>query len=264
MMSPLTKRFAHAASVALLLCLGAGQSFAGLFDDEEARRAILDLRQRIEVLRADSDQKIADESKRNADDAAQLRRSLLELQNQLEASRADTAKLRGQVEQLARDLAEAQRKQKDSSQLLEDRLRKLEPSKVSVDGREFFAEPSEKRDFEAALAVFRKGDFATAQSVFLDFLNRYPTSGYRPSSLFWLGSAQYATKDYKDAQANFRSLVQQSGDHLRAPEALLALANCQSELKDTKAARKTLEELIASYPSSEAASAAKDRLARLK
>ncbi len=264
MMSSLTRRLARAVPVALLLCLGAGQSPAGLFDDEEARRAILDLRQRIEVLRADSDQKIADEAKRNAEDAAQLRRSLLELQNQLEASRAETAKLRGQVEQLARDLAEAQRKQKDASQLLEDRLRKLEPSKVSVDGREFFVEPSEKRDFDAALAVFRKGDFATAQSVFLDFLNRYPTSGYRPSALFWLGSAQYATKDYKDAQTNFRNLVQQSADHLRAPEALLALANCQSELKDTKAARKTLEELITSYPASEAASAAKDRLARLK
>ena len=263
-MPSLKIRFAHAVPLALLICLGSGQAFAGLFDDEEARRAILDLRQRIEVLRTESDQKVADEAKRSAEDAAQLRRSLLELQNQLEASRADTARLRGQVEQLARDLADAQRKQKDSAQLLEDRLRKLEPSRVAVDGREFLAEPAEKRDFDSALAVFRKGDFVTAQSVFLDFLNRYAASGYRPSALFWLGSAQYATKDYKDAQVNFRNLVLQAADHLRAPEALLALANCQSELKDAKAAKKTLEELLASYPTSEAASAAKDRLARLK
>jgi len=247
-----------------LLSLCTGQTSAGLFDDEEARRAILDLRQRIEVLRTESDQKVADEAKRNAEDSAQLRRSLLELQNQLEASRADAARLRGQVEQLARDVADAQRKQKDSAQLLEDRLRKLEPSRVTVDGREFLAEPAEKRDFDSALAVFRKGDFVTAQSVFLDFLNRYSASGYRPSALFWLGSAQYATKDYKDAQANFRNLVLLAADHLRAPEALLALANCQSELKDNKAAKKTLEELLASYPTSEAAGAAKDRLARLK
>lgn len=248
----------------LALLLGYGSASAGLFDDEEARRAILDLRQKIEVLRADSEQKLADVSSLSAEDTAQLRRSMLELQNQLEASRADNAKLRGQLEQIARDLADSQRVQKDTSQQWEDRLRKLEPSKVVVDGREFFAEPAEKRDFDAALAVFRKGDFASAQSVFLDFLNRYSASGYRPSALFWLGSAQYATKDYKDAQANFRSLVQQAPDHVRAPEALLALANCQAELKDNRAARRTLEELIASYPSSEAASAAKDRLARLK
>jgi TolA-binding protein len=36
------------------------------------------------------------------------------------------------------------------------------------------------------------------------------------------------------------------------------------ELKDTKGARKTLEELANNYPATEAASAAKDRLARFK
>jgi tol-pal system protein YbgF len=133
-----------------------------------------------------------------------------------------------------------------------------------VDGREFSAEPAEKRDFESALAVFRKGDFPAAQVSFVDFLNRYGTSGYRPSALFWLGNAQYATKDYKEAQANFRSLVQLAPDHMRVPEALLAIANCQLEIKDPKAARKTLEELVAKYPATEAAAAAKERLARLK
>jgi tol-pal system protein YbgF len=250
--------------LAALLCFGAGQVSAGLFDDEEARRAILDLRQKIEVVRVDSEQKIADEARRNAEDAAQLRRTLLELQNQLEANRADTAKLRGQVEQLTRDLADVQRKLKDTTQNVDDRLRKFEPSKVTVDGREFLADPAEKKDFDAALTVFRKGDFVNAQAAFLDFLNRYNASGYRPSALFWIGSAQYAVKDYKNAQINFRTLVQQAADHVRAPEALLALANCQLELKDNKTAKKTLEELVASYPTSEAAGAAKDRLARLK
>jgi TolA-binding protein len=55
-----------------------------------------------------------------------------------------------------------------------------------------------------------------------------------------------------------------AADHVRAPEALLAMSNCQVELKDSKAAKKTLEELIVAYPSSDAATAAKDRLARMK
>ena len=66
----------------LALLLGYGSASAGLFDDEEARRAILDLRQKIEVLRTDSEQGLADLSSRNAEDTAQLRRSMLELQNQ--------------------------------------------------------------------------------------------------------------------------------------------------------------------------------------
>jgi tol-pal system protein YbgF len=242
----------------------AGIASAGLFDDEEARRAILDLRQKIESVRQDSDQKNAEEVRRSTEEATQLRRSLLDLQNQLEAAKADIAKLRGQNEQLARDVSEVQRKQKDSAQAVDERLRKFEPARISLDGKEFVAEPSEKRDFEANLAIFRKGDFGNAAVGFVDFLSRNPQTGYRPSSLFWLGNAQYATKDYKSAMTNFRSLVKETPDHSRVPEALLAIANCQLETKDAKGARKTLEELIASFPGTEAASAAKDRLAKFK
>lgn len=251
--------------MALLLCaFGASVAQAGLFDDEEARRAILDLRQRVETARQEADQRSNELSARTTEDNAQLRRSLLDLQNQIEAMRADMARLVGQNEQLTRDVAELQRQQKDALSGFDERLHKFEPAKVTVDGREFLAEPTEKRDYEAALGVFRKGDFPGAQEAFVDFLKRYPTSGYAPSSFFWLGNAQYATRDYKEAIQNFRTLLTQAPDHLRAPEAVLSIANCQVELKDTKAARKTLEDLIKAYPQSEAAAAAKQRLPRLK
>ena len=48
------------------------------------------------------------------------------------------------------------------------------------------------------------------------------------------------------------------------PEAVLSVANCQLELKDSKGARKTLTDLVKAYPQSEAAVAAKERLATLK
>lgn len=254
----MSQRLRIVAGALLMVCLG--NASAGLFDDEEARRAILDLRQ----TNADLRQQIDSSEKKFSEDGAQFRRSLIDFQNQLEATRAELAKLRGQNEQMARDLAEVERRQKDAAQGTEERLRKLEPSRVTLDGRELLVEPAEKRDFDAALAVFRKGEFANAQVVFVDFLKRYTQSGYRPSALFWLGNAQYATKDYKEAIANFRSLIASAPDHARVPEAALAIANCQLEMKDNKAARKTLDELIATHPGSEAAAAAKDRLARFK
>jgi TolA-binding protein len=82
--------------------------------------------------------------------------------------------------------------------------------------------------------------------------------------LFWLGNAQYATRDYKEAITNFRAMLAQAPDHVRAPEAALSIANCQIELKDARAARKTLEDLQKAYPQSEAAAAAKERVARLR
>jgi tol-pal system protein YbgF len=243
-----------------LLCLGALSASAGLFDDEEARKAILDLRQRVDAVRLESEQGAS----RASEDNVVLRRSLLDLQGQIESLRSEMAKLRGLNEQSSRDIADLQRQQKDAVQGVNDRFRQFEPMKVTVDGREFIAEPSEKRDFDAALAVFRKGDFPAAQTVFLDFLKRYPASGFGTSALFWLGNAQYATRNYKEAMINFRSLIAKEPDHLRAPEAVLSIANCQVELKDTRGARQTLDDLIKAYPQSEAATAAKERLPRLK
>ena len=249
----------------------AAQVGAGIFDDEEARRAILDLRQRVELLRKDTEQRMADESKRQADvskalaeEITGLRRNLLDLQNQLDANVAEAAKLRGLSEQLARDLAQEQRRHSDAAKALDERLRTLEPVKVSFEGNEFLAEPAEKRSFEAALASFRNGEFDLAQRLFADFLRRDPQSGYASASTFWLANAQFVGKDFKSAMASFQKLLLQDPGYARTPEALLALANCQLELKDAKTARKTLEDLIAAHPRSEAADAAKDRLARLK
>ncbi len=244
----------------LFLSCWAATASAGLFDDEEARKAILDLRQRVDAVRSLAEQGAS----RAADDNASLRRSLLDLQSQIELLRAEIAKLRGLNEQLSRDLAEVQRRQKDIVQGVDDRLRQFEPLKVTLDGREFIVEPAEKKDFEAALAVFRKSDFVAAQPLFIELMRRYPQSGYTTSALFWLGNAQYATRDYKEAMINFRAQLARDAEHLRASEALLSIANCQIELKDTRGARKTLEDLIKAYPQSEAAGVAKERLTRLK
>ena len=243
------------------VCLFAfSASHAAFFEDDEARRALIDLRQKVDT----SQQRMVDDLKKANDDNAQLRRGVLELSNQIESLRNDIATMRGQNEQLSRIVAEMQRNQKDITQGVDERLRKFEPVKVAVDGKEFSVDPTEKQEFEAALATLRTGDFVNAQNLFSNFMKRFPQSGYRASSLFWLGNAQYAARNYREAVSNFRALVSSNADHMRAPEALLSMANCQVELKDVKVARKTLEELVKSYPQSEAASVAKERLLNLK
>lgn len=237
-----------AALAAALLCASLGAQ-AALFEDDEARRAILDLRQRVETIRTQS-----------AEENAQLRRSLLDLQNQIEQMRGDLARMTGQNEQLTKSLSEMQQRQTE----VDNQLKKNEPSKVTIDGREFNADPREKADFDAALGIFRAGQFAQAQTAFADFVKRYPQSGYNASALFWLGNAQYATRNYNEAIANFRSMLSLAPDHAKAPEAVLSIANCQIELKDTKAARRTLEDLTKAYPQSEAAQAGRERLSRLR
>jgi tol-pal system protein YbgF len=265
--SPRTSRILKPVLVCLAGLVVASSGFAGIFEDDDARKAILDLRQQVEQIRSDMAQLRSLTSQASADGAADnatLGKSLLDLQRQLEGLKTELAVARGKNEELTRDLAELQRLQKSQLQGLEGRVKLLEPISVKHEGAEFVVEPAEKREFEAAWATFRQGDFALAQTQLGNFVSRFPVSGYANSALFWLGNAQYATRDYKESMNTFRALLARGAEHPRVPEAVLSIANCQVELKDTKAARKTLADLIKSYPQSEAALAAKERLLVLK
>jgi tol-pal system protein YbgF len=169
------------------------------------------------------------------------------------------------IDGMRSNLSEMQRSVKEVSSGVDERIRRIEPLKVSVDGREFDALPAEVAAFDAALGIMRRGEYPAARAAFEQFQVRYPTSGYRSSVLFWLGNAQYATQDYKDALTSFRRMIQIAPDHQRAAEAMLAIANCQLELKEPRpAVRRSLEDLVKAFPNSEAAAAAKDRLSKLK
>lgn len=237
---------------------------AGILEDDEARRAILELRTKVEQANTEQRTRQVETQAQFTEQIGLLRRSLLDLNNQLEQLRADNARLRGQQEQVMRDLAELQRKQKDIQAGVEDRIRKIEPQKVKLDGREFVVEPEEKRQYDEAMETLRKGDFAATANAFSALRKRYPASGYNEAALFWLGDAQYGLRQYKEAMVSFRTLVSGAPEHPKAAEALLAIANIQVELKDPKTARRTIEELLKTYPNSEAAQAGKDRLASLK
>jgi tol-pal system protein YbgF len=247
------------AVLALLLYV-ALPAQAQLFADDDARKAILDLRAKL----AASDEQ---SRTRNADLNEQLqalRRNLIDLNGQIETLRSETAKLRGSNEQLLRDVSELQRKQRDLGQAVDDRLRKVEPQKVSLDGREFSVDPEEKRQYDEAVALLRAGDFDKANQAFVAFQARWPASGYAASARYWQGNALYGKRDYKEAIAAFRAFLAKAPDNERASEAMLAIANSQAEMKDRAGARKTLDELIKTYPRSEAAAAGRERLAALK
>ncbi|MBL8330192.1 MAG: tol-pal system protein YbgF [Rubrivivax sp.] len=245
-----------------------------LFDDKEARQAILDLRAKVTAQEEAHKAKVAElaaaQARAEATQAAlneqiqALRRSLLELNSAIETLRADLARQRGTDEQLARDLAEVQRRQRDITQGVDDRLRKLEPTKVALDGQEFQVDPDEKRLFEETMGQMRAGDFDKSLAGFQLLQRRWPTSGYLPATQFWAANAHYGRKEYKEAVATFRAFLAASPSHPRAPEAMLGLANSLAEMKDVRTARKTLEDLQKAHPGTDAAAAAKQRLTTLR
>ncbi len=107
------------ASAVLGLSLACLPSAHALFEDAEARRAILELRQRFDA---------------SAQENAQMRRSLLDLQAQIETLRSDLAHLQGQNEQLAREA-------NDLAKGVDERMSRFEPTEVQIDGLQFTASP---------------------------------------------------------------------------------------------------------------------------
>ena len=261
------------SSLLVLLVLTTGSAGA-FFEDKDARVAILEMRKQIDAMRLQSErievemqqiqQTIGRLAFTGSEDSAQIRRVLLELQSQTDGLRQELAKAAGDRDLLQRELTQMQIKAKEQAPVAEDRMRKTEPVPVKIDGVDTLVDPSELKDYESALASFRKGDFATVASLYTEFLSHYPKSPYRIQALFWLGNAQYATKAYKEAISSFSQVVKTAPQHMHAPESWLAIANCQIELKDPKAAKATLAELIKAHPKSEAAKAAKERMSKLK
>ncbi len=221
----------RAVAIALLLGGMVATAQAGLFDDEEARKAIVDLRGRLTAVEEAGKARATELATTNAQLMEQLtsmRRSLVELNNQLETMRGELATLRGSNEQMLRELAEVQKRQKDVGQALDDRLRALEPVKVVIDGREAAVPQEEKRAYDGAIASIRSGDFEKSVALLTNFQRRYAESAYTDSVRFWLGNALYGKRDYREAVAAFRSFVSGAAEHPRAPEAMLALANSQA------------------------------------
>jgi tol-pal system protein YbgF len=226
-----------------------------LFGDDEARKAIIDLRTKFEAFQK--------ENAAHLDNKAS-QKSVLDLANQNEQLRQEVAKLRGQIEVLSNELANAQQRQKDFYVDLDNRLRKMEPQRVTVDGKEISVDPAEQKSYDAAVAAFNGGDYKAAATALADFVRRYPQSGYVANAQYMLGNSYYALRDYRNAIAAQQAIVKNFPDHPKAPDALLNIATSQLELKDRAATKKTLESLVAKYPDTPAAKTAKERLAILK
>jgi tol-pal system protein YbgF len=256
----------------LTLSLGwASLSSAGLFSDDEARQKITVLQQQIQVM-----------EERVAQMENTARSQGVSVLTQLEALKADLTTLRGQVEVHAHDLETMQKRQRDLYVDLDSRLRKLESGggpasdagvPATDSGKTGVAagqQPAatviedETKTYEAALGMFKAGNYQGAIDGFQGFVGSHPNSQLAPSSYYWIGNSYFNLRDYKNAIVSQEKLVSQYPDSAKVPDALLNIASCQQGLGEASAAKKTLKNIVAKYPLSNAAELAKKRLASNK
>ena len=231
------------------------QASAGILEDDEARKAILDLRAKVDNIARDLSGRLDNKADKSA---------TLDMLNQHEQTMSEIAKLRGQIEVLANEVAKAQNSQRTLYADLDARIKKLEPRAETIDGETAQVMPSEKQAYDSAMQVFQSGDYKRAATALQDFVKRYPDSAYAANAQYWLGNAYYAQRDYKNAIAAQEIVTTNYANSAKAPDAMLNIATSYAELKDKVKARKTLQTLVSKFPGTPAAQSAKDRLAVLK
>lgn len=246
--------------------------FAGIFDDDEARRQINDTRKQVQT---------------SLDTQA---RAQLELSSQISALNDEIARLRGQLETANYELEMTRKRQQDFYLDLDTRLRNLEnrgtaaapagtpataadqgssttttaaapaPTATSNTGTSA-ADPSlETKTYEAALALLRSNKLKEAVTGFEGFLRDYPNATLAPNAQYWLASAWSAQGNCKKAIELHHQGLARWPNSLKAPDTLLSISGCQKELGLTQDARRTLEILAAKFPNTPSGEAARQRL----
>ena len=283
----------------VLAAMALSAAHAGLFDDEEARKQILALRNQIAETQRTLDQRVGEL------EAQARNRSIIDLFNQVETLKAEFARLRGQIELLQNELETTQKRQRDLYVDLDGRMRKMEaqiaeqdraaaaakaqlpavlpgtsvPPSTPPGTAPIVTQPSvdaartappapvvvvdpvaEQRAYDQGLDLFRGARYGDAVAAFQGFVRTYPRSTLVPSAQYWIGNSLYALKDHRGAITAQRQLLSQHPESAKAPDALLNIATAQSDLGELQAARASLQEVVAKYPSSEAAVKARQRL----
>ena len=213
------------------LVLAALTAPAHAFSDDEARKAILDLRQQVQQQNEQS------------------QRAKLQLADQIQALQQEVAQLRDQLELVSRQQPSAKPGGATGS---------TNPPGASA------GDPQEQAAYDGAIDLFRKGQYKEASESLAAFTALYPASQLAPSAQFYLGSSRYALKDFKGTIEQLNAMVQKSPDNARAPDALLIIAGSQIELNNRAGAKATLQRIVRDYPTTPAATTAKSRLQLLQ
>ncbi|NYT79910.1 tol-pal system protein YbgF [Alcaligenaceae bacterium] len=203
---------------------------AHAFSDDEARRAILELREQLKQV------------------TEQNRQARLQLADQLERLQHELAGMRGQIEQLNWQADLQKRSSEDQSGGHADKV----------------ADPQEQAAYEGPMGLFRSGKYKEAAAAFQTFLEAYPESQLVPEARFYQGSSRYASKDFKASISGLQQMIQAAPQDPRAPDALLVIAASQIELNDLKGAKASLQRIVKDYPQTSAAETAKSRLKLLQ
>jgi len=223
--------------------------------------------------------------------------TLVELLTRLDRLQREVQQLRGQIEEQTNTMDGLQQRQKDIYLELDGRLRKLEqggaalapdaggadmpppasddgttpPAEGANDGAAVTPPPtadgsadSAQSAYQQSFDLLKKGQYPQAIRGFRDFLERYPDSGLANNAQYWLGEANYVSRNYPVALTEFRKVIDRYPNSSKLPDALLKIGFIHYQQSNWDKARTALSQVKTRYPNSSAARLADERLRKMK
>ncbi|HET8882565.1 MAG TPA: tol-pal system protein YbgF [Solimonas sp.] len=120
--------------------------------------------------------------------------------------------------------------------------------------------PEEEAAYLGAFEALKNGKYDDALKGFRGQLQKWPQGQYADNALYWSGEAYYIKGDYKSALAAFQAVLDRFPRSAKRPDAMLKTGLVQMDLKQDAEGRATLQRVIKTYPGSNAANLAQQRL----
>ncbi len=122
---------------------------------------------------------------------------------------------------------------------------------------------SEDQFYDRGFDFLKQSKYDEAVAVFEQQIATYPQGSLADDAHYWIAEAMFIDRKPADAKPHLRAIIDNYPQSPRLPDAMLKTAYIEQEMGNLIEARILLQEVVAKYPSSNAAIAAKNRLQNL-
>jgi tol-pal system protein YbgF len=122
----------------------------------------------------------------------------------------------------------------------------------------------EKAAYQTAFDALKEGRYKKAKTDLRAFLKKFPNSSYAGNAQYWLGEANYVTRNFEQGIVEFEKVINNYPTSNKLPDAMLKLGYTFYELKQFPQAKAILQDLRERFPNATASRLATKRLDRMR
>ena len=122
---------------------------------------------------------------------------------------------------------------------------------------------SENSFYQQGFELLKQEKHAQAVAMFKQQIANYPQGGFADDAHYWIAESMYVNRQLDDSKKYFRAIIDNFKQSPRLPDAMLKTAYIEQGQGNVMEARILLQGIVQYHPRSDAAIAAKNRLADL-